>query len=146
MSLSLPAMDETLADFCLRELSWDEEDLWRPDQAQNTYHRIACVYKKARPLMLKVIKSDKSPLKNMKKQGISKSMRDTGKKKLESKKPLEALNMLNKSVLFANHVVAPNQEDHLALALADRAEILIEMGDFHLALRQDMTISKSLLK
>ena len=77
----------------------------------------------------------------MKKQGISKSMRDTGKKKLESKKPLEALNMLNKAVLFA-----PNQEDHLALALADRAEILIEMGDFHLALRQDMAISKSLLK
>jgi hypothetical protein len=41
---------------------------------------LAEVYRRSRPLILHLIKTDKSPMKNMKKLSIARSMMDAGKK------------------------------------------------------------------
>jgi len=125
------AIDETIADCCLRELPWHLiNDLWKPDLNDNTRQRITEVYRVGRPLILKILKTDKSPLKNKKKLSICKSMMKAGHDKMESRSPYEALNAFNKAVMFA-----PHQEDHLSRAVSDRAACLLEIGDPALALR-----------
>ena len=76
-------MDETIADVCLRELHWSDlpASLWSGGGGEETrLQRIAEVYRRGRPLILHLIKTDKSPMKNMKKLSIARSMMDAGKK------------------------------------------------------------------
>lgn len=129
-------MDETIVDVCLRELSWDDlpaaaSPLWRSgaDDSLAARQRLAEVYRRARPLILHLIKTDKSPMKNMKKLSIARSMMDAGKKNFESNNTLDALNMYNKAVVFS-----PNIDDNLARACADRANCLLRLGDYARAL------------
>ena len=125
------AIDETIADCCLRELPWEfSANLWRNTSENNARQRIAEVYRIGRPLILKVLKTDKSPMKNKKKVSICKSMMTTAADKMESRSPYEALSAYNKAVVFA-----PNVEDHLSRACSDRAACLLEIGDPALALR-----------
>merc|ERR1711884_649512 len=104
------AMDETIADCCLRELPWDfSANLWRGphgDQAAVT-QRIREVYRVGRPLVLKILSMDKSPMKNKKKVSICKSMMNAAADKMVARSPYEAFNAYNKAVVFA-----PNVEDH----------------------------------
>jgi len=125
------AIDETISDCCLRELPWEfSSNLWKSSHVNNTRERIVEVYRIGRPLILKILKMDKSPLKNKKKLSICKSMMSAGQEKMETKCPYEALNAYNKAVVFA-----PHQEDHLSRAVSDRAACLLEIGDPALALR-----------
>jgi len=127
------AMDETIADCCLRELPWEfSANLWRGphgDQAAVT-QRIKEVYRVGRPLVLKILSMDKSPMKNKKKVSICRSMMTAAAGKMEAQSPYEALNAYNKAVVFA-----PNVEDHLSRACSDRAACLLQIGDPDLALR-----------
>jgi hypothetical protein len=50
------------------------------DDTLGTRQRLAEVYRRSRPLILHLIKTDKSPMKNMKKLSIARSMMDAGKK------------------------------------------------------------------
>merc|ERR1719419_1335662 len=83
-----------------------------------------------RPLILKQLYADKSPMKNKKKLSICKSMMTAAADKMEASSPYEALTAYNKAVVFA-----PNVEDHLSRACSDRAACLLEIGDPALALR-----------
>jgi hypothetical protein len=80
-------MDETIADVCLRELQWNDlpPSLWHSgdgsgEDEMRRQQRFAEVYRRGRPLILHLIKTDKSPMKNMKKLSIARSMMDAGKK------------------------------------------------------------------
>ena len=67
------AMDETIADCCLRELPWEfSANLWRDTEPSvlTTRQRIAEVYSIGRPLILKILSMDKSPMKNKKKVSV----------------------------------------------------------------------------
>ena len=92
--------------------------------------RISEVYRIGRPLILKILKMDKSPLKNKKKVSICRSMMTAAQDKMEHHSPYEALTAYNKAVIFAPHV-----EDHLSRACADRAACLLEIGDPESALK-----------
>merc|ERR1712080_126842 len=108
------AVNETIADCCLRELPWDTSGpLWRGDPANNARERIAEVYRVGRPLILKILKMDKSPLKNRKKVSICRSMMTAAQEKMEHSSHYEALTAYNKAVIFAPHC-----EDHLSRACA----------------------------
>ena len=124
------AMDETIADCCLRELPWEfSGNLWRESRDVTPRQRITEVYRIGRPLILKILSMDKSPMKNKKKISICKSMMTAAAGKMESRSPYEALNAYNKAVVFA-----PNVEDHLSRACSDRAACLLEIGDPEAAL------------
>ena len=130
-------MDETIADCCLRELPWEfSAALWRQCAGERACseqlarQRVTEVYRIARPLILKILSQDKSPLKNKKKVSICRSMMTAAQDKMEKSSPYEALNAYNKAVVFA-----PNVEDHLSRACSDRAACLLEIGDPQLALR-----------
>ena len=121
------AMDETIADCCLRELPWEfSANLWRDTEPSvlTTRQRIAEVYSIGRPLILKILSMDKSPMKNKKKISICKSMMNAAADKMVARSPYEALNAYNKAVVFA-----PNVEDHLSRACSDRAACLLQLGD-----------------
>jgi len=119
------AIDETIADCCLRELPWEfSSNLWREDPATNARKRIEEVYRVGRPLILKILKTDKSPLKNRKKVSITRSMMTMAQDKMQHQSPYEALTAYNKAVIFAPHL-----EDHLSRACADRAACLLQIGD-----------------
>ena len=121
------AMDETIADCCIRELPWEfSANLWRDSEPSvlTTRQRIAEVYKIGRPLILKILSMDKSPMKNKKKISICKSMMNAAADKMVARSPYEALNAYNKAVVFA-----PNVEDHLSRACSDRAACLLQLGD-----------------
>ena len=92
--------------------------------------RISEIYRIGRPLILKILKSDKSPLKNKKKVSICRSMMTAAADKMEHHSPYEALTAYNKAVIFAPHV-----EDHLSRACSDRAACLLEIGDPESALK-----------
>ena len=126
------AMDETIADCCIRELPWEfSANLWRDSEPSvlTTRQRIAEVYKIGRPLILKILSMDKSPMKNKKKISICKSMMNAAADKMVARSPYEALNAYNKAVVFA-----PNVEDHLSRACSDRAACLLQLGDPEAAL------------
>ena len=124
-------IDETIADCCLRELPWEFcANLWRDCNSDaSARQRITEVYRIGRPLILKILSMDKSPMKNKKKISICKSMMTAAAGKMEARSPYEALNAYNKAVVFA-----PNVEDHLSKACSDRAACLLEIGDPELAL------------
>merc|ERR1712212_490015 len=125
------AIDETIADCCLRELPWEfSANIWRADPTTNARQRISEVYRIGRPLILKILKMDKSPLKNKKKVSICRSMMTAAQDKMEHHSPYEALTAYNKAVIFAPHV-----EDHLSRACAGRAACLLEIGDPESALK-----------
>jgi tetratricopeptide (TPR) repeat protein len=125
------AIDETIADCCIRELPWEfSANIWRVDPSTNARQRISEVYRIGRPLILKILKMDKSPLKNKKKVSICRSMMTAAQDKMEHHSPYEALTAYNKAVIFAPHV-----EDHLSRACADRAACLLEIGDPESALK-----------
>ena len=125
------AIDETIADCCLRELPWEFcANLWRDSRDVSSRQRIAEVYRLGRPLILKILSMDKSPMKNKKKVSICRSMMTAAAGKMEARSPYEALNAYNKAVVFA-----PNVEDHLSRACSDRAQCLLEIGDPELALQ-----------
>ena len=89
------AMDETIADCCIRELPWEfSANLWRDSEPSvlTTRQRIAEVYKIGRPLILKILSMDKSPMKNKKKISICKSMMNAAADKMVARSPYEALN------------------------------------------------------
>ena len=127
------AMDETIADCCLRELPWEfSANLWRntgPSES-TTRQRITEVYRVGRPLILKILSMDKSPMKNKKKISICKSMMNAAADKMVARSPYEALNAYNKAVVFA-----PNVEDHLSRACSDRAACLLQIGEPEAALQ-----------
>jgi len=130
------AVNETIADCCLRELPWDiSAPLWRGDPASNARERITEVYRMGRPLILKILKMDKSPLKNRKKVSICRSMMTAAQEKMQHSSHYEALTAYNKAVIFAPHC-----EDHLSRACADRAACLLEIGDPESAL-QDIDLA-----
>ena len=134
------AIDETIADCCLRELPWEFcANLWRDSRDVSSRQRIAEVYRLGRPLILKILSMDKSPMKNKKKVSICRSMMTAAAGKMEARSPYEALNAYNKAVVFA-----PNVEDHLSRACSDRAQCLLEIGDPELAL-QDIEAGQSKL-
>ena len=56
-------------------------------------------------------------------------MIDNGKKNMESKNTYDALNMYNKSIVFA-----PELDEVLGRAFSQRAACLIELGDYNRAL------------
>ena len=56
-------------------------------------------------------------------------MLDAGKKNMENNNTYDALNMFNKAVVFA-----PNIDDHLGKACAERAACLLQLGDYKRAL------------
>jgi len=123
-------MDETIVDVCLRELDWDKSALaWTDGSRESGPARLTEMYRLARPLILHLVKADKSPVKNMKKLSISRSMLDAGKKNMENNNFYDALNMFNKAVVFA-----PNIDDNLGKACAERAACLLRLGDYKRAL------------
>ena len=125
------AMDETIADCCLRELPWEfSANMWRDCGDMNSRQRITEVYRIGRPLILKILSMDKSPMKNKKKISICRSMMNAAAGKMEARSPYEALSAYNKAVVFA-----PNVEDHLSRACSDRAACLLEIGDPEAALQ-----------
>lgn len=124
-------MDETIADVCLRELDWEgaAASLWMDGSPETAKTRLSEIYSMSRPLILHLIKADKSPIKNMKKLSIARSMIDAGKKNMENNNTYDALNMFNKAVIFA-----PNIDDNLSKACAERAACLLQLGDHKRAL------------
>ena len=69
------AIDETIADCCLRELPWEFcANLWRDSRDVTPRQRLSEVYRLGRPLILKILSMDKSPMKNKKKVSICRSM------------------------------------------------------------------------
>merc|ERR1711962_301837 len=92
-----------------------------------------------RPLILKILKMDKSPLKNRKKVSICRSMMTAAQEKMQHSSHYEALTAYNKAVIFAPHC-----EDHLSRACADRAACLLEIGDPESAL-QDIDLALAII-